>query len=91
MSKILVEKAIPQERIDQLDIKRWPVWEKEVSCFPWTYSDQETCLLLAGKVTVTADSGESVTLQAGDLAIFPAGLSCTWDITENLRKHYHFD
>jgi hypothetical protein len=32
-----------------------------------------------------------VTLQAGDLATFPAGLSCTWDVHAPLRKHYRFE
>ena len=30
----------------------WPIWEKEVSEFPWEYDTKETCLLLEGDVTV---------------------------------------
>jgi uncharacterized cupin superfamily protein len=26
----------------------------------------------------------------GDLVIFPAGLSCTWEIREDVEKHYDF-
>ena len=28
---------------------------------------------------------------AGDLVIFPAALSCIWEITEPVRKHYKFE
>ena len=26
----------------------------------------------------------------GDLIIFPAGLSCTWEILKDVEKHYNF-
>ncbi|NET86216.1 MAG: cupin domain-containing protein, partial [Moorea sp. SIO1F2] len=26
----------------------------------------------------------------GDLVTFPAGMSCTWKILSNVRKHYQF-
>ncbi|WP_051305096.1 cupin domain-containing protein [Chitinilyticum litopenaei] len=90
MSKIHVERQAAAERLSELGVAGWPVWEKEVSCFPWHYGASETCYLLAGRVTVTPDGGESITLAAGDLATFPAGMSCVWDIHEALRKHYRF-
>jgi uncharacterized cupin superfamily protein len=31
-----------------------------------------------------------VEVQAGDLATFPAGMSCTWDVKEAISKHYNF-
>jgi len=31
----------------------WPIWTKEISEFPWHYSEQETCYLLEGDVIVT--------------------------------------
>lgn len=61
-----------------------------MSRFPWYYDTPETCLLLAGEVTVTPEGGSPLTLRAGDLARFPSGLACTWDITATLRKHYRF-
>ena len=24
----------------------WPIWEKEISTFPWTYDNSETCYFL---------------------------------------------
>ena len=61
-----------------------------MSTFPWTYGETETSLLLEGEVTVTPDGGRAVTLRAGDVAVFPAGMSCTWSVTKSLRKLYRF-
>lgn len=90
MSAILVDHHPTPELLHRLEVQRWPIWTKEVSTFPWTYDDQETCYILAGRVTVTPDGGEPVTIGAGDLVTFPAGMSCTWEVTEPIRKHYHF-
>lgn len=66
-------------------------WSCPPSKFPWTYSDKETCYLLEGKVKVTpAGSKESVEIGAGDLVEFPKGMSCTWDVSVGVDKHYNF-
>ena len=61
-------------QIESLGVSSWPIWGCEVSTFPWTYADQETCLLLEGDVTVTPDGGEPVRFGAGDLVVFDARL-----------------
>ena len=88
--KIVVERQVPAERIAELKARSWPIWEKEVSCFPYTYDETEICLILDGEVTVTPDGGEAVTVGPGDLVTFEDGLACTWDITKAIRKHYNF-
>jgi hypothetical protein len=89
---IRVEKAASNERIAQLGARSWSTWGCGVSEFPWTYGGTETSLLIEGEVVVTpiTPAGPAVTLQAGDVATFPAGLSCTWKVTKALRKHYRF-
>lgn len=87
---ITVESNPSQTTLDQLGVKSWSVWEKEISEFPWFYDAEEVCFILEGKVTVTPDGGEPVTIQAGDLVTFPAGMGCHWNITEDIRKHYLF-
>lgn len=87
--KIKVRKPSGKE-LDSLGVRSWPIWEKEVSSFPWVYDMSETCLLLEGSVTVTTDDGESVSFGEGDLVTFPEGLSCTWTIHSPVRKHYSF-
>lgn len=71
--------------------KSWPIWSCEVSDFPWTYDSRETCYLLEGEVVITPDAGQPVTIKAGDLVAFPAGLSCRWNVLKAVRKHYQFD
>lgn len=88
---IQVKRQISRTEQEALGITSWPIWEKGVSEFPWTYDTQETCYFLAGEVTVTPVQGEPVTIKAGDLAVFPKGLQCTWKITQPVRKHYRFD
>lgn len=76
--------------LQQYDVANWPIWEKEVSQFPWTYDAKEMCLILEGEVTVTPEGGDAVTIKAGDFVTFPAGMSCHWNITQPIRKHYQF-
>ncbi len=70
--------------------KAWPTWSAEASAFDWSYTQQETCLILEGQVTVSDDTG-SVQINPGDYVIFPTDLDCTWKITQPIRKHYSFD
>ena len=79
-----------QEYLNSLGVFDWSIWEKEVSEFPWSYEEAETCYFLAGDVVVTPDGGEPVTMVKGDLATFPAGMSCTWKINQAVKKHYQF-
>jgi hypothetical protein len=36
-------------------------------------------------------TGRCVEFGAGDLVVFPKGLSCTWDVVVGIDKHYNFD
>jgi len=89
MSMIKIEKP-DRTKLDDLGVDSWPVWEKEVSRFDWSYDDKETCYLLEGKVVVEPESGDPVEFGAGDLVVFEKGLNCVWDIKEPVRKHYKF-
>lgn len=91
MSEIKIEHEPPEQRLEQLGVREWPIWTKEVSTFPWTYDSSETCYLLDGDVLVTPDGGDAVRVGRGDLVTFPAGMSCTWEIRRPVRKHYKFD
>ncbi len=80
---------------DQHEMKKegvfsWPIWEKEVSRFDWSYDSTEECYLLEGKVVVETADGNKVEFGKGDFVTFPKGLSCTWDIKVPVRKHYNF-
>ena len=51
--------------------------------------------MLKGKVLVTPtgkwSSCKPTEVKAGDYVIFPDGMTCTWDVTEAVEKHYNFD
>jgi len=83
---MIVRKPTEEEKAKMMD---WPVWEKEVSEFPWEYSEQETCLIVKGKAEIVTTDG-STHFEAGDVVIFPKGLKCTWKIIEPIKKHYKF-
>jgi uncharacterized cupin superfamily protein len=92
---IHVEKNPTPDTLQKLGVRAWPIWEKEVSSFPWTYDETEVCYILEGEVHVQPmdgmkPTGIAVSFAAGDLVTFPAGLSCTWTIIQPVRKHYRF-
>ncbi|KAL8481823.1 hypothetical protein ACS0TY_028102 [Phlomoides rotata] len=89
---IKIVKNPPESKLSDLGVRSWPKWGCPPSKFPWTYSARETCYLLKGKVKVYPDgSDEAVEIGAGDLVVFPNGMSCTWDVSEAVDKHYKFD
>jgi uncharacterized cupin superfamily protein len=90
MSTIKVEKNPSAQRIDGLGARSWPIWEKEISEFPWFYDEPEICLFLEGDVIVTPDGGAPVRFGKGDLVTFPQGMKCTWKVLQPVRKHYKF-
>lgn len=88
MGQILIEKP-SEEKLEELGVSSWSIWEKEASEFDWSYDTRETCYILQGKVKVETEDGESVEFTSGDLVVFPAGLNCKWTIFEDVRKHYN--
>nr|GEZ10863.1 RmlC-like jelly roll fold protein [Tanacetum cinerariifolium] len=89
---IKIVKNPPEEKLTGLGVRSWPKWGCPPSKFPWTYSSKETCFLLKGKVKVYPEgSDEAVEFGAGDLVEFPSGMSCTWDVSETVDKHYKFE
>lgn len=91
MSEIKIERQTNRNQLEVGGVFNWPVWEKEVSTFPWTYDANEICYFLEGNVVVTPDGGEPVQMGKGDLVTFPVGMSCIWEIRQPVRKHYMFD
>ncbi|MBF2018636.1 MAG: cupin domain-containing protein [Hydrococcus sp. C42_A2020_068] len=89
-SGINIERQPTQARLNELGVFDWSIWTKEVSEFSWTYDVEETCYFLEGYVVVTPDGGEPVEMGKGDLVTFPAGMSCTWKIRRDVKKHYSF-
>ena len=80
-----------KEFLETKGVFSWGTWGCGASKFPWTYDSSESCYLLAGKVVVTPDDGRPpATFEKGDFVTFPAGMSCTWDVSEPVQKHFMF-
>jgi len=61
------------------------VWECTPGIFNWHYVEDETLVVLSGEVFITDKDGER-RMGPGDMGFFPAGSSCTWRITQVVRK-----
>ena len=46
----------------------------------------ETIVIISGEAFMINDTGEERRFGPGDLAFFPAGSSCSWRVTQTLRK-----
>ena len=91
MKSIQIIKQAPAEELEKRGVFSWPIWEKEISVFPWTYDAREICYFLEGEVIVTPDGGKPVKTGKGDIAVFPENMSCTWKILKPVKKHYKFE
>lgn len=91
MTQITVEKNPSQQRLDALNVNKWPTWQKEISVFPWTFPEQEIAYILEGECVITPTGGAPVTFGKGDLVTFPAGMTASWEVKQPLHKHYHLD
>jgi len=89
MLEVKVEK-VSEEKLKQMQVFSWPIWEKETSCFDWHYDGTEMCYILEGEVCVETKDGKKINFKAGDFVTFPKGLDCIWDIRKPVRKHYNF-
>jgi uncharacterized cupin superfamily protein len=80
-----------EDELEKLAVRNWPIWEKEESRFDWFYDQKEICYFLEGEVEVELSSGEKIRIGKGDLAIFPRGVRCIWNVNKKVRKHYSFE
>ncbi|XP_019441142.1 PREDICTED: uncharacterized protein LOC109346182 isoform X1 [Lupinus angustifolius] len=89
---IKIQRNPPESKLTELGVRQWPKWGCPPSKFPWTYEAKETCYILEGEVKVTPNgANESVEIGAGDLVVFPKGMSCTWNVSVGVDKHYKFE
>jgi uncharacterized protein len=91
MPEITIEHNPSEERLKELGVENWEIWEKEVSEFPIDFDETETAYILEGEILVTPEGGEPVRILPGDLVVFPEGLNSHWQVVKQLRKHYSYD
>ena len=88
MNKVII-RQLSKEELEKRGVFDWPVWEKEVSRFPWTYSETEEFYVIEGEVHLETEAG-NFTFTQGDFVTLKEGLVCTWDIKSAVRKYYNF-
>ncbi|WP_420546908.1 cupin domain-containing protein [Curvivirga sp.] len=64
------------------------IWTGEVGKMKISYTEEEFCTLLVGKVKLTNADGEETLIDAGDSFVIPAGFEGTWETIENAQKIY---
>ncbi|ALE06284.1 transcriptional regulator [Arthrobacter sp. ERGS1:01] len=65
------------------------VWEADPGLSRWEFLERgEAIHVLEGRMVVTEDGGEPITVDAGTSAIFPIGWQGTWEIKERIRKFF---
>lgn len=52
------------------------------------YTENELCLMTAGRVVIESDAGERSSFGPGDAFVVPAGFSGTWEVLEDCSKIY---
>ena len=65
-------------------------WEATPGTYHATYTDYEFVHMIAGRIVITPDGGEPVTVVAGDAFVVEANFKGTWKIEETVRKHFDF-
>lgn len=78
-----------RERLNEMDVFNWPIWEKNVSKFDWEYDTEEQCYIIEGLAEIETPDGV-VTICQGDFVTFCKGLKCKWHVKEPIKKHYNF-
>jgi uncharacterized cupin superfamily protein len=52
------------------------------------YTENELCVMTAGRVVIESEAGQRNTFGAGDAFVVPAGFSGTWEVLEDCCKIY---
>lgn len=63
-------------------------WSSTAGCWRVRYTENELCVLTAGRVALQASAGERFEFAAGDAFVVPAGFEGTWEVLEECSKIY---
>lgn len=90
---VRIERHPSQSRLSDLGIRSWPKWGCPPGKFPLKFEAEETFYLVRGKVRayMKGSPDQYVEFGAGDLVVIPKGMSCTWDVSVAIDKHYKFE
>ncbi len=64
------------------------IWEGAPALWRVSYSEHEFCHILQGRIRITDESDNSITVGPGDNFVISAGFKGTWEILEPAKKIY---
>lgn len=64
------------------------LWEGSPGSWRVTYTENEVCVLLQGRVKLTSKEGDAVEFASGDTFLIPAGFEGAWEVLDYARKLY---
>ncbi|MCV6639458.1 cupin domain-containing protein [Candidatus Albibeggiatoa sp. nov. NOAA] len=91
MEQVTVEHNPAFAKLEQMAVYEWNIKKQKVSQFDWKYEQKTTYYLLDGEATIDIENQGTITVTAGDLVIFPAGIVCHWNVTQDIEKHFKYE
>jgi len=64
------------------------IWASDVGAMKVSYTEEELCVILEGKVKLTASDGSSLVFGPGSTFVIPAGFEGVWETLEPVKKIY---
>jgi len=64
------------------------IWEGSPALWRVSYSENEFCHILQGRIQITDEAGTSITVGPGDNFVISAGFKGTWETLETAKKIY---
>jgi uncharacterized cupin superfamily protein len=64
------------------------IWRSSPGAWRVSYTENELCVLTAGRVRVSDDAGRSWTFGPGDCFVMPSGFTGLWEVLEDAQKFY---
>jgi len=66
------------------------IWEATPGTYHATYTAYEFVNLISGKITITPDGGQAITVKGGDTFVVESHFKGTWKIEEPVCKYFDF-
>jgi len=63
-------------------------WSSTIGRWRVRYTENELCVMTAGRVALRSAAGERLEFSVGDAFIVPAGFEGTWEVLEECSKIY---
>lgn len=63
-------------------------WRSSAGAWRVRYTEHELCHLLAGRLRIRSDRGDTLEFAAGASFVVPAGFSGVWEVLEPVTKLY---